>query len=82
MRGTTEMRLAKIEGRRGGDRITGLLNLAGLPAETAAEAIRDWRKWVADGRAHRRGCTLVLRASTLTVQEWAARHAPHQGGIQ
>ena len=75
-------RLDRIEARRGGDQITGLLNLAGLPLETAVDAIRNWRTWVSDGRAYRRGGTLVLRAPTLTVQEWAARHVPHQGSIQ
>jgi hypothetical protein len=75
-------RLDRIEARRGGDTITGLLNLAGFPAEIAAEAVRDWRTWVADGRARRCGDTLVLRGPILTVEQWAARHAPHQGGIQ
>ncbi len=82
MRSTVETRLAKVEARRGGDTISGLLNLAGLPAAIAAEAIRDWRTWVADGRARRIGSTLVLRSPPISVQEWEARHAPHRGGIQ
>jgi hypothetical protein len=75
-------RLDRIEARRGGDTITGLLNLAGYPSEIAAEAVRDWRTWVADGRARRIGSTLVLRGPILTVEQWAARHAPHRGSLQ
>lgn len=74
-------RLAKIEGRRGGDRIAGLCNLAGHPAQRAAEAVRDWRAWVDAGKASRIGSTLVLLAPRMTVAEWSARHAPHTGSM-
>ena len=74
-------RLARIEARRGTDRITGLCNLAAHPPKVAAEAVRDWRAWVADGRAGRVGDVLILRARRLTAAEWSVRYTPRPGRV-
>lgn len=69
-------RLDRLEARRGTDRIASVVNLAGHPPETVAQAVRDPRPWIADGRARRAGPTLYLLAPVLTVAEWSARYAP------
>ncbi|GJE57752.1 hypothetical protein [Methylobacterium thuringiense] len=75
-------RLDRIEARQGAGHITSLCNLAGHPAPIAAEAVRDWRAWVADGRASRNGDTLILRAPVLTAEQWSAAHEPRSGSLQ
>lgn len=75
-------RLDRIEASRSAGLITGLCNLAGHPAPIAAEAVRDWRIWVADGRASRCGDTLLLRAPVLNAAEWSAVHEPRSGSLQ
>ena len=69
-------RLDRIEARRGSDTITGLLNLAGFPAEIAKKAVRDWRTWVADGVTLLCGDTLVLRGDRSSASSSGPRATP------
>jgi len=75
-------RLDRVEARQGVGHITGLCNLAGHPAPLAAEAIRDWRTRVADGRASRCGDTLILRAPVLTAEQWSTVYEPRPRSLQ
>lgn len=75
-------RLAVLEARRGPDWISGLCNLAGHPVSLTALAVRDWRAWVASGRARRNGSTLILPAPRLTATEWSARYAPNAASLR
>lgn len=74
-------RLDKIEGSRLTGRITAICNLGGYPNGVAAEAVMDWRTWIADGRATRSGHVLTLRAPVLTADEWTAVHEPRDGSF-
>ena len=75
-------RLDKIEATRSTGRITAICNLGGYPEGVTAEAVLDWRAWVADGRATRSGHVLTLRAAVLTADEWTAAHAPHHASFR
>ncbi|TXN15155.1 hypothetical protein FV219_02520 [Methylobacterium sp. WL122] len=74
-------RLDRIEGSRSTGRITAICNLGGYPESIAAEAVMDWRTWIADGRASQSGHVLTLRAPVLTADEWTAVHEPRDGGF-
>ncbi|MEE7456450.1 hypothetical protein MPAR168_15380 [Methylorubrum populi] len=42
--------------------------------EEAADALRNWRQWVQDGRASVKGDVIYLMQPPLTVEEWTAAH--------
>lgn len=43
--------------------------------EEAADALRNWRQWVKDGRASVGGSVIYLMHPMPTIAEWTARYA-------
>lgn len=73
-----ERRLARIEASRGTGAPTAILTdrAIGDPAGDleAADALVNWRQWVAQGRATVRHGVLCLNRPEMTAKEWAAAH--------
>lgn len=73
-----ERRLAHIEAARSVSAPTRILTDCALgdPAGDleAADALANWRQWVAQGRATVRHGVLCLNRPTMTAGEWAAAH--------
>ncbi|AWN39955.1 hypothetical protein [Methylobacterium durans] len=71
-------RVERIEARQPTGHIAKLVNLGGFPPEVVADAVTNWRRWVADGRANRDGDTLIIHAPLLTVEEWITETDKYQ----
>lgn len=73
-----ERRLAQIEATRSISAPTSILTdrTIGDPAGDfeAADAMMNWQRWVAQGRATVRNGVLCLSRPEMTVEEWGAAH--------
>lgn len=73
-----ERRLARIEAGRGTGAATSILSdrPIGDPAGDleAADALANWRQWIAQGRTTIRNGVLCLHRPEMTAEEWAAAH--------
>jgi hypothetical protein len=69
-------RVERIEARRHIGDPTKII--ANYPVEDseARDALTNWRRWVADGRASVKGDVLWLMHPPLTVEEWVAAYTP------
>jgi len=72
-------RIKKLEGSGGGEMPTALFIGSGEPSDGETDPRRilaNWRKYVADGSASRRGPALMFVGRRLTTEEWLAKYAP------
>ncbi|GEP04840.1 hypothetical protein [Methylobacterium oxalidis] len=72
-------RLEKIEAARHVGAPKGLVSFVPLTDEEEADAKRNWRQWVADGRAKLQWGCIVIPAPKLTVEEWVAETTKYRG---
>ncbi|WP_342150416.1 hypothetical protein [Methylorubrum sp. SB2] len=68
-------RLERHEAERHAGVPTKILASYPVEDEEAADAVRNCRQWVRDGRASVKGSVIYLMQPPITVEQWAVRYA-------